>query len=100
MTPTRAPAAIAGTAPYMSPEQILGRPTDQRRDIWSFGCVLYEMLAGRPAFAGDDVRETVRGILDGQPDYYALPGTVPWRSGSASSSRAAWSRSPPAARRI
>jgi len=72
-------AAIAGTAPYMSPEQVMGRPTDRRSDIWAFGCVLYEMLAGRPAFAGADVGETVRRILDGVPDYAALPGAVPWR---------------------
>ena len=72
-------AAIAGTAPYMSPEQVMGRPTDRRSDIWAFGCVLYEMLAGRPAFAGAEVGETVRRILDGVPDYAALPGAVPWR---------------------
>jgi serine/threonine protein kinase/Tol biopolymer transport system component len=72
-------AAIAGTAPYMSPEQVMGRSTDPRSDIWAFGCVLYEMLAGRPAFAGADVGETLRRILDGVPDYSALPGAVPWR---------------------
>ena len=63
----------------MSPEQVMGRPTDRRSDIWAFGCVLYEMLAGRPAFAGAEVGETLRRILDGAPDYAALPGAVPWR---------------------
>ena len=45
---------ILGTAAYMAPEQAKGKPVDKRADIWAFGCVLYEMLAGRRAFAGDD----------------------------------------------
>src|SRR5919109_3979086 len=46
---------ILGTAAYMSPEQAKGRSVDQRADIWAFGCMLFEMLTGQRAFAGDDV---------------------------------------------
>jgi Tol biopolymer transport system component len=68
---------ILGTAAYMSPEQAKGRAADARSDIWAFGCVLYEMLAGKPAFDGDTVVETLSAILKSEPDWRALPQTTP-----------------------
>src|SRR5688572_20729635 len=68
---------ILGTAPYMSPEQARGKPLDKRADIWAFGCVLYEMLAGRPAFAGATMSDTLVAILEREPDWSALPAAIP-----------------------
>jgi serine/threonine protein kinase/Tol biopolymer transport system component len=64
---------VFGTAAYMSPEQARGKPLDRRTDIWAFGCVLYEMLTGREAFAGDTVSDTMAAILEREPDWSALP---------------------------
>jgi serine/threonine protein kinase len=69
--------ALLGTAAYMSPEQAKGRPADKRSDVWAFGCVLYEMLAGRRAFEGDDVSETLASVLKSDPDWTRLPSDVP-----------------------
>jgi serine/threonine-protein kinase len=63
---------ILGTAAYMSPEQAKGRPADKRSDVWAFGCVLYEMLTGKRAFAGDDVSDTLASVLRAEPDWSAL----------------------------
>src|SRR6185436_8841145 len=68
---------LLGTAAYMSPEQAKGKPADKRSDIWAFGCVLYEMLTGKRAFAADDVSETLASVLAREPDWTALPTTVP-----------------------
>jgi Tol biopolymer transport system component len=67
---------ILGTAAYMSPEQARGKFVDQRTDIWAFGCVLYEMLTGKPAFLGEDVTTTLALILQGGADLAALPPGV------------------------
>jgi eukaryotic-like serine/threonine-protein kinase len=72
---TRA-GAILGTAAYMSPEQARGQPTDKRTDIWSFGCVLYEMLTGRTPFPGPTVSDSIAAILSREPDWGALPGAT------------------------
>ena len=68
---------ILGTAAYMSPEQARGKPVDKRSDIWSFGCVLYEMLVGRRAFEGEDVTETLARVLQSEPNFAALPQATP-----------------------
>jgi len=68
---------ILGTAAYMSPEQARGKSVDKRTDIWAFGCVLYEMLAGRQAFAAASVSETLSEVLKSDPDWQGLPADTP-----------------------
>lgn len=75
--PITAPGVVLGTARYMSPEQVKGEGVDTRTDVWAFGCVLYEMLTGRPAFAGRSVSEVVAAVLRDDPDWNALPAAVP-----------------------
>jgi Tol biopolymer transport system component/predicted Ser/Thr protein kinase len=80
-SPTMAAATragvILGTAAYMGPEQARGRPVDRRTDIWAFGCVLYEMLAGRPAFEGETVTDILVAVVKEDPDWDALPAGTP-----------------------
>ncbi|MBI3050332.1 MAG: serine/threonine-protein kinase [Acidobacteria bacterium] len=64
---------LAGTPAYMSPEQARGQAVDRRTDIWGFGCVLYEMLTTRPAFAAATVSDTIAHVLEREPDWSALP---------------------------
>jgi serine/threonine-protein kinase len=68
---------ILGTAAYMSPEQARGRFVDRRTDIWAFGCVLFEMLTGARAFPGQDVTDIIVAVVSKDPDWQALPATVP-----------------------
>ncbi len=72
-----AAGVILGTAADMSPEQARGKVLDQRSDIWSFGCVLYETLTGRRAFGGDTVTDVLAAILKDEPDWSALPPILP-----------------------
>jgi Tol biopolymer transport system component len=67
---------ILGTAAYMSPEQARGKVVDRRADIWAFGCMFYEMLTGKRAFAGDGVSETLGAVLHKEPDWNALDSHV------------------------
>ena len=75
---TRA-GVILGTAAYMSPEQARGEDVDKRTDIFAFGCVLYELLTGKRTFGGKTVTDTLAKVLEGVPDWKALPDSTPWR---------------------
>jgi eukaryotic-like serine/threonine-protein kinase len=68
---------IAGTAAYMSPEQARGLAVDERTDIWTFGCLVWAMLTGRPPFSGGSVPATIEAILTQEPEWSALPSTAP-----------------------
>ena len=68
---------VLGTPGYMSPEQARGKPVDKRTDIWAFGCVLYEMLAGRVAFEGETVSDMLVAVLSREPDWRVLPEATP-----------------------
>ena len=70
---------IMGTAAYMSPEQAKGKTADRRSDVWAFGAVLYEMLAGRRAFQGEDVSDTLVSVFRDDPDWSGLSDDVPAR---------------------
>jgi len=77
MTAASMPGMILGTAAYMSPEQACGKVVDRRSDIWSFGAVLYEMLSGKEAFAGESISETLASVIKVDPDWSALPQHTP-----------------------
>ena len=74
---------LLGTAAYMSPEQARGKTVDKRADIWAFGAVLYEMLTSRRAFEAEDVSMTLSKVLQREPDFDALPPSVPARVSQA-----------------
>ena len=64
---------VLGTAAYMSPEQARGLSVDARSDVFAFGCVLYEMLAGRQLFVGETVSDILAAVLKSEPDWGRLP---------------------------
>ena len=70
---------VLGTAAYMSPEQARGRAAGKPADVWAFGCVLFEMLTGRSAFAGETMSDTIAKTLGQEPDWKALPASTPGR---------------------
>jgi serine/threonine-protein kinase len=71
------PGAVMGTPRYMSPEQARGLPVDRRTDVWAFGCVLFEMLTGKPAFSGATITDIVARVLERDPDWASLPPGLP-----------------------
>lgn len=71
------PGVIMGTAGYMSPEQARGRPVDKRSDIFSFGCVLYELLTGSRPFAGESMADVLGATLHKELDLSLLPSSTP-----------------------
>jgi serine/threonine protein kinase len=74
-----AAGVLLGTAAYMSPEQARGKPVDKRTDVWSFGCVLFEMLTGSRCHQGETVSDTLAGILMQAPTWESLPASTPPR---------------------
>ncbi len=75
--PKTALGAILGTAAYMAPEQARGKAVDRRADVWAFGVVLYEMLTGRRAFAGEDLSEILAAVLRDSVALETLPADTP-----------------------
>lgn len=71
--------AVMGTAAYMSPEQARGLDVDEQADIWSFGCVLFEMISGRRPFEGQTTSDLIAAILKTDPDWSAIPTGTPAR---------------------
>src|SRR5579864_6971650 len=71
------PGAILGTAAYMSPEQARGKQVDKRTDIFALGCVLYELLTGKQAFAGESITDILGAVIHKEPEWSLLPEKTP-----------------------
>jgi serine/threonine protein kinase/tetratricopeptide (TPR) repeat protein len=71
------PGRIMGTPAYMSPEQARGKQADKRSDIWSFGCIMYQMLTGQLPFEGETATDTLARIIERQPDWDKLSPDTP-----------------------
>ena len=70
---------LLGTAAYMAPEQARGKPVDKRADVWAFGAVLFEMLAGRKLFEGETITDVLAAVMRQEIDWDALPAATPPR---------------------
>jgi serine/threonine protein kinase len=68
---------LLGTPAYMSPEQAMAGDTDERTDIWAFGCLLFELFTGKCAFAAEEIKDTLSRVLESEPDWQALPASIP-----------------------
>ena len=84
LSPATSPAITAagvlmGTAGYMSPEQARAKVVDRRADVWAFGCVLFEMLAGSKTFGGDTIADVLGAVVHKEPDWADLPASTPLR---------------------
>jgi eukaryotic-like serine/threonine-protein kinase len=71
------PGVVVGTAAYMPPEQAKGEDVTRSADVWAFGCVLFEMLAGKRAFGGETTSEVLAAVLKTDPDWQQLPADTP-----------------------
>ncbi len=71
------PGVILGTAAYMSPEQSRGKQLDARTDVWAFGVLLFEMLTGGRAFAGETTTDILAAIVHEEPEWERLPAETP-----------------------
>ena len=68
---------LLGTAAYMPPEQARGAVVDKRADVWAFGCVFFEMLAGKRVFEGDSTTDVLAAVVRAEPDWRAIPSATP-----------------------
>ncbi|MHC4431830.1 MAG: protein kinase domain-containing protein [Planctomycetota bacterium] len=76
-TTVTGPGRVIGTPAYMSPEQARGKSTDQRADIWSFGCIMFQMLTAQLPFEGETATDMLARIIERDPDWQALPPDTP-----------------------
>jgi serine/threonine protein kinase len=67
---------ILGTAAYMSPEQVRGKPVDKRADIWAFGVIVYEMVTGERLFKSEDIGEILAAVIKDKPPFDRVPASV------------------------
>ena len=73
---TTGTGVIVGTAAYMSPEQARGQQVDRRADVWAFGAIVYEMIAGSRLFAGETITDVLASVVRQDPDLSAVPANV------------------------